>query len=76
MTRCRCGRLCPTILGVMAPIAGAPANPAAGVRLLRSAGEVVGRDEPIFEIDARSAAQLDVASTYAARQPNIVQFGF
>ena len=56
--------------------AGAPANVAAGVRLLRTVGDVVAKGEPLFEIHAQSAAQLDFARTYATAHPDIVRFGF
>ena len=38
--------------------AGAPANVSAGVKLLRTVGDVVAEGEPFFEIHAQSAAQL------------------
>jgi len=56
--------------------AGAPANVAAGVRLLRTAGEVVAKDDPLFEIHASSQTQLDEARTYAEEHRQIVRFGF
>ena len=56
--------------------AGAPANAAAGVRLLRTVGQVVTRGEPLFEIHAQSEAQLAFAQAYAAEHPEIVRFGF
>jgi thymidine phosphorylase len=56
--------------------AGAPANAAAGVKLLRTVGDVVAKGEPLFEIHAQSAAQLDFSRTYAAAHPNIIAFGF
>jgi thymidine phosphorylase len=56
--------------------AGAPANPAAGVRLRRTVGDVVRRGEPVFEIHAQSAAQLDFARAYAEARPDLVRFGF
>lgn len=56
--------------------AGAPANAVAGVRLLRTVGDVVARGEPLFEIHAQSAAQLEFARAYAAGQPDLVRFGF
>ena len=40
--------------------AGAPANAAAGVRLLRTLGDVVEKGEPLFEIHAQSATLLDL----------------
>ena len=48
----------------VAKCAGAPANAAAGVRLLRTVGDIVARGEPLFEIHAQSEAQLEFA-----RQP-------
>ena len=56
--------------------AGAPANVAAGVRLLRTVGDVVEEGEPLFEIHAQSAAQLEFALAYAAAHPHIVTLGF
>lgn len=60
----------------VAKCAGAPANPAAGVRLLRTVGDIVSSGEPLFEIHAQSAAQLEFAVRYAASQPRLVEFGF
>jgi thymidine phosphorylase len=60
----------------VAKCAGAPAHAAAGVRLLRGVGDVVGRGEPLFEIHAQSEAQLGFARSYAAGQPALVRFGF
>ena len=56
--------------------AGAPANVAAGVKLLRTLGDVVAQGEPLFEIHAQSAAQLEFARAYAAAHPTIVRYGF
>ena len=56
--------------------AGAPANPAAGVRLLRTVGDVVARGEPLFEIHAPTPAQLGFARGYAEARPVMVAFGF
>jgi len=63
-------------IGRIAKLAGAPANVTAGLRLLKTIGEVVARGEPLFEIHAESAAQLDFAQSYAESKPDIVQFGF
>ncbi|MBE3602761.1 thymidine phosphorylase family protein [bacterium] len=60
----------------VAKLAGAPANIAAGVRMLKAVGEVAARGEPIFEIHAESAAQLELARTYAKSHPQIVRYGF
>jgi thymidine phosphorylase len=56
--------------------AGAPAHAAAGIRLLRTVGDVVTTGEPLFEIHAQSEAQLDFAQAYAVAHPAIVRFGF
>jgi thymidine phosphorylase len=56
--------------------AGAPANVAAGVRLLHTVGEVVAQGEPLFEIHAQSETQLEFGWAYAQAHPDIVRFGF
>lgn len=56
--------------------AGAPANAAAGVRLLRTVGDVVSRGEPLFEIHAQSAAQLEFAYAYARERADLIRFGY
>ncbi len=63
-------------IGRVAKLAGAPANVAAGVRLLKTFGDVVARGEPLLEIHAESAAQLEFARAYAASHAGIVQYGF
>ena len=56
--------------------AGAPANVAAGVKLLHTVGDIVRKGEPLFEIHAQSAAQLEFGRTYAQAHPNLIHFGF
>jgi thymidine phosphorylase len=56
--------------------AGAPANVSAGVRLLKTVGEVVTKDEPLFEIHAESEAQLGFARAYVESHPHIFRYGF
>jgi len=56
--------------------AGAPANVAAGVRLLRTLGDVVAKGEPFLEIHAQSAAQLEFARAYAEGQGSMLRYGF
>jgi len=56
--------------------AGAPANVSAGVRLLHTVGDVVAKGDPLFEIHAQSAAQLEFGRAYAETHPDIVQFGY
>jgi thymidine phosphorylase len=55
--------------------AGAPANAAAGARLLRTVGDVDSRGEPLFEIHAQSAAQLEFACAYARERVDRIRFG-
>lgn len=56
--------------------AGAPANPEAGVRLLRAVGDVVRRGEPLLEIHAQTPVQLAFALDYLKAQPAAIRFGF
>jgi thymidine phosphorylase len=60
----------------VAKLAGAPANASAGVRVLRSVGDVVRSGEALFEVHAQSRAQLDFACEHAERNPDIHLFGF
>jgi thymidine phosphorylase len=73
------GRICEIDCWEIARVAkraGAPANIAAGVRLLKTIGDVAARDEPIFEIHAESEAQLHFARAYAESHPQIIRYGF
>jgi thymidine phosphorylase len=64
-------------VSTLAKLAGAPAHASAGLRVLRGVGEVVAREEPIFEIHAQSAAQLEFAREHAERSgPSLVRFGY
>jgi thymidine phosphorylase len=56
--------------------AGAPANVSAGVRLLAAVGDIVKRDEPLFEIHAASEAQLGFARAYVEAHPHTIRYGF
>jgi thymidine phosphorylase len=56
--------------------AGAPAQTAAGVRLLATVGDVAVRGEPLFEIHAQSEAHLDFARRYSDDHPGIFRLGF
>jgi thymidine phosphorylase len=60
----------------IAKLAGAPASPAAGIWLRRSAGDVVTRDEPLFEIHAQTSEQLGFAREYAEAHPGIYAYGY
>jgi len=63
-------------VNAIAKLAGAPANPAAGLRLLRGVDAVVARGEPLFEVHAQSRDQLEFALEYAKARPDVVRFGF
>jgi thymidine phosphorylase len=56
--------------------AGAPANISAGVLMMRGVGDVVAKGEPLLELHAESATQLEFARSYAESHPGIVSFGF
>jgi thymidine phosphorylase len=61
----------------IAKLAGSPAHPAAGLRCLRKAGDVLRKNEPLFEVHAQSQAQLEMATDYATSAlSQIVHFGF
>jgi thymidine phosphorylase len=49
--------------------AGAPANVSAGVKLLKTVGDIVTQGEPLFEIHAASEAQLGFARAYIESHP-------
>lgn len=55
--------------------AGAPANPAAGVRLLHRVGDEVVAGEPLYEIHAESPSQLESAERYARSYRTIHRIG-
>lgn len=52
----------------VAKLAGAPQRARAGVLLLARVGDLVRRDEPLFEIHAETPGELAYAQDYAARQ--------
>ena len=60
----------------LAKLSGAPAHPAAGLRLLVKPGDVIERGQPLFEIHARSAAHLEFARSFAAQSHSIFTIGF
>jgi thymidine phosphorylase len=63
-------------ISTVAKLAGAPAHPSAGVRVVRRVDDVVVRNEPLLEIHAQSLAQLEFARSYADTRPDIVRFGY
>ena len=60
----------------VAKLAGSPANQSAGLWLLRGVGDVVARGEPVFEIHAQSAAQLEFAREYVEEHGRVFRFGY
>jgi thymidine phosphorylase len=60
----------------IAKLAGSPANPAAGVRMLREVNDVVERGEPLFEIHAQSEAQLGFAREHAEAHDGVCHYGY
>jgi thymidine phosphorylase len=63
-------------VNTIAKLAGAPANPAAGLCVLRGVDAVVARGEPLLELHAQSRAQLDFALEYANARPELFELGF
>jgi thymidine phosphorylase len=63
-------------VNAIAKLAGAPANPAAGLRVLRGVDTVVARGEPLLEIHAQNRTQLEFARGYAEQRPELFGFGF
>jgi thymidine phosphorylase len=63
-------------VNAIAKLAGAPANPAAGLCVLRGLDAVVARGEPLLELHAQSRAQLDFALEYANARPELFELGF
>ena len=45
------------------------------MKLLRTVGDVVAKGEPLYEIHAQSAAQLEFGRTATEVHPNIIHFG-
>ncbi len=60
----------------IAKLAGSPANESAGVRMLREVGDVVSRGEPMLEIHAQSATQLEFAREYVEQDEAWVRYGY
>ena len=60
----------------VAKLAGAPAQPAAGVWMLREVGDVVSVGEPLFEIHAQTQSQLEFARELVEGSGPTHQFGY
>jgi len=60
----------------LAKLAGAPAHPAAGLRVLHRPGDVVMRGDPLLEVHAQSRAHLEFALDYARAHASIHRFGY
>jgi len=56
--------------------AGAPAHVSAGIRLIRTVGDVVAEGDPLFEIHAQSEALMRNSRVYALSHPELTLFGF
>ncbi len=63
-------------LARIAKLAGAPANPSAGLRVLCRVGDVVARGQPALEIHAQSEAQLGFAVAHAQQAEGLIELGF
>jgi thymidine phosphorylase len=60
----------------IAKLAGAPANPAAGLRMLCRVGDVIARGQPVLEVHAQSETQLGFALAAAESAPELIELGF
>ncbi len=60
----------------VAKLAGAPANPSAGLTMFCRAGDVVERGQPLLELHAQSEAQLAFAVAHAEQADGLVELGF
>lgn len=66
-------------LGVnrIAKLAGSPAHLAAGIQCLRRVGDIVEKNDPLFEIHAQSRSQLEMAQEYAnTTLSTLVEYGY
>jgi thymidine phosphorylase len=63
-------------LNQIAKLAGAPAQPAAGLRVLHGVGEVVVRGDALLEVHAESESQLEFALAHARTAPGWVETGY
>jgi thymidine phosphorylase len=57
----------------LAKLAGAPAHPSAGLRVLRRPGDIVRRGEPLLEIHAQTRANLEFALDYSDEHTGIFE---
>jgi thymidine phosphorylase len=64
------------VVNTLAKLAGAPAHPSAGLRLLCKPGEVVERGQPIAELHAQSRAHLEHALASAESSPALFTIGY
>ena len=60
-------------LARIAKLAGAPADPAAGLELHVRLGQTVAEGEPLFTVHAESAGELEYALQYAMVQRDVVR---
>jgi len=59
-------------INALAKLAGAPAHPTAGVRILRKPGHAIARGEPLLEIHAQSEVRLEFAKDYASEHAEVI----
>ena len=62
-------------ISMAAKLAGAPAAPAAGVRMAVKLGDHVEAGQPLFDLHAQTPGELEYAQSYVASQPGIVTIG-
>ncbi len=62
-------------LARVAKLAGAPASKAAGIALRVRVGDSVEAGQPLFELHAETAGELEYAQNYLQTQPDILRVG-
>ncbi len=60
----------------IAKLAGAPANPSAGLRMLCAVGDVVAAGAPLLEVHAQSRTQLEFALAHANAARDLIELGY
>jgi thymidine phosphorylase len=60
----------------IAKLAGAPANPSAGLRMRCAVGDVISRGAPLFEVHAQSETQLEFALAQARSAAGLIELGY
>lgn len=60
------------LIARIAKLAGAPRQKCAGVRLVARIGELLTKDQPVYEIHAETPGELNYARGYAESRPNVL----